>query len=298
MAGRVRPRVVLRVSHADRCRSEQLLHRRRTLCRHPRRVRKPTHGPRRDSPLTRTRGRRSRDAVHARPRPRPAGRLLPQRDGIRARRAPAFDYTPSGDDTAALSTTAADALGVYHALPTLSKTSLIDLWLSTRALPWALEPGDPAVITVASVTTVRSAFRFAFDLHLACDVRLKHHDGQVKINAVVPAHRGDDRLFVVIEASGTARVRLRKQYYCSPRSRPAAGRQPASTASSRCLRARRDDDGDHHYRVYECAPVPTGESACLVGVTVERVRAVGWSCSSGAFDASADSICPDLKVFS
>jgi hypothetical protein len=187
-----------------------------------------------------------------------------------------FDYRPDGADRSELSATATDALEVYRALPTLSETSIVDLGLSTQILPWALDLADEdgAATTAASVTTVQSTFAFSFDPHPACGATLRHRDGQVEVDAVVPARRDDDRLFVVIEAKRGRPRALAKHKLLYP-ALAAAGWAPDrfDRVVPVFLRARRDDEG-LNYSVYECSSVPTAddEMVCLAALTVERDR--------------------------
>jgi hypothetical protein len=186
-----------------------------------------------------------------------------------------FDYTPDGDDLDRLPDPAVDALGVYRSLPTLSETSIVDLGLSTHVLPWALHLGeddDETTTSAASVTTVQSTFSFSFDPHPACDTTLQHRSGQVEADAIVPARRGDGRLFVVIETKRGAQRALAKHKLLYP-ALAAGGWAPErfDRIVPVFVRAHRGDDG-LDYSVYECSAVPTDETACLAAVTVERDR--------------------------
>jgi hypothetical protein len=119
---------------------------------------------------------------------------------------------------------------------------------------------------------VQSTFSFAFEPHPACDTTLQHRSGQVEADAIIPARRGDGRLFVVIETKRVAQRALAKHKLLYS-ALAAGGWAPKrfDRIVPVFVRAHRIDDG-LDYSVYECSAIPTDETACLAAVSVEGDR--------------------------
>lgn len=176
-----------------------------------------------------------------------------------------IDYTPDGDDAAALDGEVRDLLAVSRSLPTFSARGFVNLALSTGLLSRAL--GLDAARVGTPPMPVASTFEFAFEPHPDRPTTLRYADGYLELDTLVTARRDGERVLLVVTARCGARQSVGKHTIAYPALAAESLSLDVDRVVPVSLRARPTAEGVR-YSIYECS-LPTGaERPCLAGLDV------------------------------